>query len=240
MIHFGQQIENELFWRGLEGGWEKKSIELWTKLCAEAKVIFDIGANTGLYSLVAKTISPDARVLAFEPIDRVCERLRSNNAINRFDIQVEEMALSNYDGEGTIYDTNEEHILSVTVNKNLHSTDIKTFPVTIRVGQLSTYFREKPFERIDLMKIDVETHELEVLEGMGNLLTQFRPILLIEVLNDEVGDRIQTLLENLGYLYFDIDEVAGPSQVQHIKKSSGYNYLLCSKQIALKLGLIKK
>jgi hypothetical protein len=34
--HFGQQIENELFWRGLEGGWEKESIRLWKKLCENA------------------------------------------------------------------------------------------------------------------------------------------------------------------------------------------------------------
>jgi len=39
------------------------------------------------------------------------------------------MALSNFDGEGIVYDTNDTHILSVTVNKNLHSPKINSHPV---------------------------------------------------------------------------------------------------------------
>jgi FkbM family methyltransferase len=237
MTHFGQQIENELFWRGLEGGWEKKSIGLWATLCADANIIFDVGANTGLYSLVAKAVSPHSEVFAFEPVNRVVKRLRVNNALNGFNIQIEEMALSNYDGAGTIYDTEEDHILSVTVNKNLHSSGIKAFPVTISVGQLFTFAQRKKVEKIDLIKVDVETHEVEMLEGMRGLLATFKPVLLIEVLNDEVGARIQSLVENFGYSYFDIDEIDGPRQVVEIKKSSGYNYLLCLAQVARKLGL---
>ncbi len=48
--HYGYQIENEIFWSGLTKGWEKESINLWIKLCVDAEVVFDIGANTGVYS----------------------------------------------------------------------------------------------------------------------------------------------------------------------------------------------
>jgi len=42
----------------------------------------------------------------------------------------------------------------------------------------------------------VETHEPEVLEGMGELLVKYRPILLIEVLSDELGERFKDWLKN--------------------------------------------
>src|ERR1700741_4140089 len=46
--HYGFQLENEIFWAGLTNGWEKESIGLWVKLCGNADVIFDVGANTGV------------------------------------------------------------------------------------------------------------------------------------------------------------------------------------------------
>lgn len=236
--HFGQQIENELFWCGLEAGWEKVSIGVWKKLCLDSKIILDIGANSGLYSMVAKALSPQSEVYAFEPVIRVYDRLVKNNTNNNFNICAEKLALSNYDGEGIIYDTSDTHILSVTVNKNLHASKIKSFPVKILTRKLSTYIKNKKISKVDLIKLDVETHEPEVLEGMEELLEKFKPILLIEVLSDEVGERIQAIVQNCNYLYFDIDEHDGIKQVSEIRKSSYYNYLLCSESIARKLSLI--
>ncbi len=36
------------------------------------------------------------------------------------------------------------------------------------------------------MKIDVETHEPEVMEGFAEYYLKFKPIILIEVLNDQI------------------------------------------------------
>src|SRR5690348_17016272 len=47
-------IENEIFWRGIGNGWEKISLKYWSLLCKNASVILDIGANTGVYALLAK------------------------------------------------------------------------------------------------------------------------------------------------------------------------------------------
>ncbi len=65
--HYGFQLENEIFWNGLFSGWEKVSISIWAELCKSSSVIFDIGANTGVYALLAKTINPNSKVFAFEP-----------------------------------------------------------------------------------------------------------------------------------------------------------------------------
>ena len=87
------------------------------------------------------------------------------------------------------------------------------------------------------MKIDVETHEPEVLEGFSLYLSSYKPTFLIEILNDEVGEKVQNLVKDLGYLYFYIDEEKGLIQVKKVKRYDNFNYLFCSKETALKLGL---
>ena len=78
IIHFGTEIENDIFWKGLTGGWEKISMKLWMQLCRKAKVILDIGANTGIYALTAKAVKPESSVFAFEPLHRMCDKLKRN------------------------------------------------------------------------------------------------------------------------------------------------------------------
>lgn len=236
--HYGYELENELFWKGIAGGWEKVSIGLWTRLCRQASVIVDIGANTGVYSLVAKSVNPRARVFAFEPVARVFEKLEENNRLNNYDIVCLRKAVSNYTGKAVIYDTNEEHIYSVTVNKNLHDATTTVRQSEIETVSLREFIEKEHLTHIDLMKIDVETHEPEVLEGLGAYLEKFRPTMFVEVLNDEVGSRINELVKDLEYLYFNIDEDRGIRQENRIGHSDYFNFLLCTKQVAYDLGLL--
>jgi hypothetical protein len=62
--------------------------------------------------------------------------------------------------------------------------------------------------------------------------------MLIEILNNEIGDKVNSMIKNLGYSYFNIDEKGGIRQVEQITKSDYYNYLLCDQKIAKELGLI--
>ncbi len=237
-MHYGFEIENEIFWRGLENGWEKVSVGLWIQLCDRSNIIFDIGANTGVYSLIAKAVNPDARVFAFEPVARVFDKLIKNCNLNKFDITCYQKAVSNFTGKAVIFDTGEDHILSVTVNKNLQSPSLAVKESVIETVTLRQVVEENKLTKIDLMKIDVETHEPEVLEGFGEYLKGFRPTLLIEVLNDEVGARVGELTRGLGYLYFNIDENKGIRQVDKVAHSDYYNYLICSNEIAQQLKLV--
>ncbi|MDP4261655.1 MAG: FkbM family methyltransferase [Bacteroidota bacterium] len=240
MKHYGYQVENEMFWVGLTNGWEKESLKLWLKLCTKSEVIFDLGANTGIYSLVAKTIAPDAKVFAFEPVKRIYKKLRENIDLNGYDVVAVEKAVSDKDGTAVIYDTSTEHIYAVTVNKNLSSPDEKVVETTIETVTLDSFIRENNLKKVDLMKIDVETHEPEVLAGFLTYLPQYKPTMLIEILNDEVGARVHSMVKDLGYLYFNIDERGSIRQVDKITKSDYYNYLLCNRDTAIELGLINK
>ncbi|WP_018342191.1 FkbM family methyltransferase [Cytophaga aurantiaca] len=235
--HYGFQLENAIFWSGLTEGWEKESIKLWIKLCEDSDVIVDIGANTGVYALVAKTVNPSSRVYAFEPVARVYQKLRENIELNAFDIHAYEQAASNFNGTATIYDTDSEHTYSVTVNKNMFSSETTVVSTTIETITLDAFIKNSKIEKIDLIKIDVETHEAEVLEGYSEFLSVHKPTMLIEILTDEIGEKVEALVKDLNYLYFNIDELGSVRHVTSLSKSDYYNYLFCSPATADKLNL---
>jgi len=239
MHHYGFELENSIFWEGLENGWERQSIGIWKQLVKRSTTIFDIGANTGVYSLIAACLNPDSRVFALEPIERVFQRMVRNVELNKYKIHCLPMAASNFDGRATVYDTPTDHIYSVTVNKNLNNPGTAIVPTEISTVRLDSIIEDNKIQHIDLMKIDVETHEPEVLQGMGQYLMKFCPTILIEVLNDEIGKRIEQLVKDNGYLYFNIDERSNKvTKMKSITKSAYYNYLLCSEGIAQELGIL--
>jgi FkbM family methyltransferase len=239
MKHFGFEIENDIFWCGLMNGWEKFSIQLWMELCKKSDVIFDVGANTGLYALTAKAINPSVKVYAFEPVRRVYDKLIQNIILNNYDTVAVNMAASNEDGFAKIYDTSHEHVLSVSVNKNLLPDNVTAQEVQIETITLDSFIEKNNIRKIGVMKIDVEMHEPQVLEGFQKHLSQFKPALIIEILTDEIGEKIMQLTSGLDYLYFNIDDVKGSArQVNRLSKSDYFNYLLCSKETAKELHLI--
>ncbi len=233
MRHYGFEVENTVFWVGLTGGWEKLSLSIWVKLAHNSDVIFDIGANTGIYSLVAKSLNPKAQTFAFEPVKRVFEKLEFNNQLNGYDIDCYESAASDSDGTATIFDTPTEHVYSVTVGKNLNTSDTSVIPTTIKTIRLDTLIEKLKIPKVDLIKIDVETHEAEVLKGLGKYLEKFKPTMLVEILNDTVGQNVEAIVSGKGYVYFNLDEKLGTiRRVEHITKSDYYNYLLCNEEVA--------
>ncbi|MBT8196772.1 MAG: FkbM family methyltransferase [Bacteroidia bacterium] len=238
--HYGYQIENEIFWKGISSGWEKVSLSIWAELCENSKIIFDIGANTGIYSLLAKAINPNASVFAFEPVERVYEKLAFNHSLNSFNTKCVKKAISNFDGKAIIYDKDTEHILSVTVNSDISPDKETSIPTTIDTLRLDTFIDLENLTNIDLMKIDVEKHEVEALEGFGAYLKAFKPTLLIEILDDEIAKGVEKLIAGIDYEYFVIDENSGIKKVDKLRKSDYYNFLICKPEIANSLKTIAR
>ena len=240
MHHFGHLVENEIFWGGLyENAWEAMSLKYWTLLCKDANCIFDAGANTGIYSLVAREVNQDASVIAFEPLKRIFAMLQKNKELNSFEIMCVEKALSNADGDAIIYDDfSSDHSYDATVGVNLRLENSKVVGGAITTIKLETFINEQKIKKIDLIKIDVEKHEPELLEGFGKYLALFAPTMLIEILSDDIAVRIQNLIKDIPYVYFNINESSGLRRVENLSKSDGYNFLICKIEVAQKLGLM--
>lgn len=237
MFNHNTSIETGVFWGGLSG-YEKSSVNLWGRLCRMSSTILDIGANTGLYSLIAKTLQPHARVYSFEPIDRLAGWLLQNCSLNGFDINIQTCALSNLDGETLIYDLPLEYHQHASLNQSRAAHwGFELVECKTRVKRLDSFIVQENLEQVDLMKIDVEGHEPEVLEGMGSYLARMRPSLLIEIESNEAAYNINQLIYGLDYLFYDIDENNGCRRVSALSKSSTRNILLCSETVARGLNL---
>jgi len=89
------------------------------------------------------------------------------------------------------------------------------------------------------MKIDVETHEPEVIEGFVPYLKPFKPIILIEILNDEVAQKLSNYFDPAEYYFYNVDEQTGIKKTGTLSKSNSYNFLILPKEKEERLnGLI--
>ncbi len=228
MFHYGYQLENELFWYGIKG-WEKESLKIWIDYCKKSSIILDIGANTGIYSLIACAVNPRARAYAFEPVRRVYDKLKHNIKLNSFDIKANCIAISSTDGAQKIWDVNWEHQYGASLAPPETETTIH-LSYNVPTITLDSFIGQNNIQKIDLIKIDVETFEPEVLRGYIKYFALHKPILLIEILFDNIGEQVQAFIETSGvkYNYFFIDEKAGLVKMNDIRRQNNYcyNYIL--------------
>ena len=232
---FDHVIENEIFWKGLNGEWEKASLALWIELCSSSNTIVDVGANTGIYSLIAKAVRPHAHVFAFEPMPTIYEQLLTNIRLNNFDITAYNAAISNIDNVQKIFYHEGQHAYTASLTKGF---DQNSSSMDVQTVKLSTFIGEQKVDAIDAMKIDVETHEVEVLQGMDGFLDTMKPALLIEILTSELGRKLDQLLAGKGYNYYAVDEIIGPAKVNNLHGGRCRNFLICSPEKGRALGLL--
>lgn len=238
IMHYGKEIENDIFWSGLTG-WEEVSMRYWMELCKNSKVIFDIGANTGIYALTAKAINSSSCVYAFEPLKQMYDKLVSNVKLNSYDIHCVKKAVSHKNGKAIIYETGDDHVAAASLNVEVRQYGKLDQETEIETITLDSYIEENKIDKIDLLKIDVETHEPSVMEGYMHYFLQHRPDFLIEVLTDEVGEKLQQVFDGHNYFYFNIDDKHGAiRQETNIRKSDYFNYLLLTEATARKFKLI--
>ncbi|HZI68655.1 MAG TPA: FkbM family methyltransferase, partial [Hanamia sp.] len=98
--------------------------------------------------------------------------------------------------------------------------------IPINTTTLKDYIEEQNIGRIDLMKIDVETHEPEVMEGFAGYFSKFKPIILIEILNEEVAKRLSVFFPKDCFEFYNIDEQKGIIRVSKLTKSELFNFLV--------------
>jgi len=148
---------------------ERDLLACWSVLAAEAQVIFDVGANAGIYSLAALAANPQATVHAFEPTPETAERLRVTAELNHLNqLNVQEVAVSDRVGEASL----------VRCRGDRGNNDGMNYISTMRSGadelvattSLDQFCLERAIRRIDLLKLDIQGHEAEALAGAKEIL----------------------------------------------------------------------
>lgn len=141
----------------------------------EPLIVFDIGANMGIYTLLASE-HDKTRVFSFEPHPITTRILRNNISKNhRNNVTVVPCAVSSRPGELTFSNlpgSSLNQIIPVRAAASSSQT------ITVPAIRIDDYCRSENI-RPDIVKIDVEGHEGEVLVGFGPYLQDVE-ILFIE------------------------------------------------------------
>jgi FkbM family methyltransferase len=164
-----------------------------------ARGIIDVGANAGLYTYHAAAIAPQVPVLALEPIEELAELLRANlNRNGRAATRVANVAASDAAGQAEFFVADSDEVSSLdSAHVDAYEGNVSTRRV-VRTATLDELVREHGFEHVDLIKIDVEGHELSVLRGAAETLRIHRPALFVEVTSAN-ADEARALLRCINY-----------------------------------------
>lgn len=158
--------------------------------------ILDVGANIGIWTYGFSRYAD--KVEAFEPIAD-CTRMLAAYARSAGKITIHNVALSDLEGCANLY---VPQMAGAGRNVGLASFtdpggDREVVSVPIRT--LDSY----AFKEVDILKIDVEGHELAVLRGGAETIARERPLLLIEIeqrhLKDSDINRVFRQVLAMGY-----------------------------------------
>ncbi len=131
----------------------------------------DIGANQGLYSIIAGKNVHCNKVICFEPVPKTAEVLDFNLKLNKISSsKIIQKAISNSSGTKSIYTSNTHTGGASLKNVNNFATDQTTEIFTIDAVEIDKLVDLSSEKRI-VVKIDVEGHEKQVLEQLKH--TQF-------------------------------------------------------------------
>jgi FkbM family methyltransferase len=197
--------------------YEPAKLALITRLLGANSVFLDIGANVGIFSLLASKVSPSANILAFEPTATTFELLSRNIQLNDArNVTPLHLALGNFSGHATLH-------LNVSGKDGLNTLGKLSRPDTEAAGDetvpittVDDYLRSASLGRIDLMNVDAEGAELSIFEGASSLLQRpDAPMILYEAFSfltrgfDYHPVEIFWLLERLGFSFFTLNSDSG-------------------------------
>lgn len=168
-------------------------------------VILDIGANIGDTAFnFCKYTGATGMVYAFEPVDTTFNKLRKNASLNNFqNIQIFNVALSDKKEELVFGYSWNQNSSAILMRKSVSETNSNMGKAT--AISLDEFLAENKINKVDFIKLDVEGFEKFVLTGASKTLTEFKPILYVEVSdstlkknNSSAKDLIE-LIVNYGY-----------------------------------------
>ena len=169
------------------------------ELGVEIGTVIDVGAHMDTVEL--RQVFPDKRQILFEPTTEFHPAIRAN--YEGIDYLLVERAVSNTDGEAQLQK------VSIDGGQVTHSgiVDPSTSGdlTTISTVRLDTFMGGRDEPKPYLLKIDVDGHEREVIEGCKGLWDDIA-IVVIEATQSTFVERVSSLAEK-GFTIFDIVDI---------------------------------
>jgi FkbM family methyltransferase len=171
-----EHIQQQLFWYGY---YERELGTLIKKILGPGDVFLDVGANIGYFSLLAAIQQPSAKVIAFEPVSSVFDKLEENISINNAkNITAIKVAVGKKNEAREIYISGADNMGMSSFQKPENYSGRFEKVNTIAIDE---WIRSSGLPGINLIKLDIEGSEFAALEGMNETLQNFKPLVITEI-----------------------------------------------------------
>jgi len=181
--------DRQVFHLKRSGRYEPESLQAWADMIQYGDTVLDVGAYTGLYSILAA--KKGATVYALEPMPANAWRCSCNFDLNQYPGNIKLLRTAASDEMGIVslhYNRRVPLTTGGSINGrgSMHNETMDVPTIKIDALALTT--------KVSAMKIDVERHERAVIKGAIRLIERDRPKLLIETLDAEMSEDLLKLL----------------------------------------------
>ena len=166
------------------------------------RVLFDVGANCGFYSLMCCSRDPQLKAVCFEPHPQTVSRLKKNIAANHLEgrMSVVNAAVGASAGECNLQISADSSMAAVSTSPiRLFETSSE---MQVKLMSLDDYAGTTNLFP-DLIKIDVEGFEVEVLRGAEKCLAHAK-YLIVECHSPELKKTCRSLIQESGFRTTDV------------------------------------
>lgn len=187
-------VQREIYF----GVFDARDLQVIRSLVPAGGVCMDVGANVGLYSLhMARLVGPGGQVHAFEPDPRNHLRLSDNGRLNFTDNRIvfHQLAISNQQGMLPFNRAGDD---STGLGSLCHVTGPSAGQINVPVTTLDDFIDRQGIDAVDLMKVDIEAHEPEMMQGAERSLRSQRfHYILMEFNGHLLAERQKTFADYL-------------------------------------------
>ncbi len=210
-----EHIQQQLFWYGY---YEKPLADMIKKILQPGNVFLDIGANIGYFSLLAANSEPTSKIISFEPVKNLFQKLEENVSLNDLkNITTLNVAIGEINGEKELFISAADNLGMSSFQQPENYSGKKE---NVKIISIDSWFRTARLSKVDLIKLDVEGSELAALKGMQGVLQNFKPLVIAEINPETLGLFTLTpadIFDYLNKLDFDGYLISEPGKLEQVK-----------------------
>lgn len=203
----GDMISNYV---NLLGHWADIETGLFRSLLpAQRGVCIEVGSNIGMHAVPLSQLCAGGLVVCYEPqrpiFHILCANLALNNCLN---VRTRHAAVGEKSGQIKIQTSDYDaawNYGSFSISKGFSTENDFAGPTALEMVEITSLDKDPALvdlAELNLLKIDVEGHELGVLYGAKELIARYRPNIFVEPGSLENVDALRDLMNTHGYQGF--------------------------------------
>jgi FkbM family methyltransferase len=179
----------------------------------------DIGANVGVYTLLAASQLNASSLYSFEALPKNYNRLLQNLELNGLQqVRTHQLAISNSQGYVTLYVSDGDSTPSITSHQGKNTVQVES-------NTLNNFSKTLPLDRLTLGKIDIEGAELLAFQGANLLFEKQIPVVwILEILGKD-NQELVNFLHNYGYSLYQYNADTNTLHQIELANKQGNNVL---------------